>query len=75
MTTWSVWSWDGQHKTWMEVAEGPKRDMTAALDRHRSAAARLMPSARFTMTRQDQPPTEAPLVTLDDLVPPEDQEA
>jgi hypothetical protein len=65
MTTWSVWSWDDQHKTWLEVAEGAKKDMTAALDRKRSAAARLMPSARFTLTPQDQPPQ----------APPDDQEA
>jgi hypothetical protein len=60
MTPWSVWSWDDQHKTWLEVAEGSRRDMTKALERKRSAATRLMPSARFTMTRQDQPPQDSP---------------
>lgn len=57
---YSVWSWVVQHQTWMEVAEGTKREMDDALDRKRKAAAKYLPDARFTMTPQGEPPTEAP---------------
>ena len=62
---WAVWSWDDRNKVWLAVAEGTQRDMRKALDRKQSAAGRLMPSARFTVTPLSQPPAE----------PPEDQEA
>lgn len=55
-----VWSWDERSRVWMEVAQGSERDMTAILGRKQAAAARLMPSARFTMTLKSEPPWEAP---------------
>lgn len=57
---WIVWSWDERNKTWMEVAQGSEADMQLALDRQQSAAARLMPSARFTMTPKSEPPRLPP---------------
>jgi hypothetical protein len=57
---WIVWSWDERSKVWMEVAQGSEADMQIALDRKQSAAARLMPSARFTMTPKSEPPQEPP---------------
>jgi hypothetical protein len=57
---WVVWDWDARSKLWLAVDSGSEKDMTAALERKRSAAARLMPSARFTMTPAMQPPQEAP---------------
>lgn len=59
-TQWAVWSWDAKNRMWLAVAEGTKREMTAALERKRSAAARLMPSARFTMTAMGRPPVDDP---------------
>ena len=58
--TWAVWSWDERNLVWMAVAEGSEKDMTAALARKKSAAVRLLPSARFLMTPKNQPPGEAP---------------
>ena len=55
-----IWSWDKPHSTWLEVAQGTRREMTDALDRKRRAAARLLPDARFTMTSMSEVPTEPP---------------
>jgi hypothetical protein len=57
---WAVWSWDERNRTWMAVAEGSEKNMTEVLARKQSAAARLLPSARFAMTPKSQPPQEAP---------------
>ena len=57
---WSVWSWDGMHGIWMEVAEGTQTQMAATLVLKQRAAAKHLPNARFTLTRKNQPPTEAP---------------
>ena len=57
---WIVWSWDERHELWMEVAQGGKRDMSATLKRKRSAAARLLPSARFAMTAAGDAPSGPP---------------
>lgn len=62
---WAVWSWDERNGLWMEVSQGTEKTMQAVLDRQRAAAAKHLPSARFTMTPESQPPREAP----------EDQEA
>lgn len=57
---WAVWSWDDRNSTWVAVAEGTEKAMYEVLDRKRSAAARLMPSARFTMTPKSSPPLYGP---------------
>jgi hypothetical protein len=56
----AVWSWDARNLVWMEVASGSREAMIDALARKRSAAARLLPDARFTMTPRTSPPGEAP---------------
>jgi hypothetical protein len=61
--THSIWSWEARDSIWKAVAEGTKDGMTGILGRRRQAAAKHLPSARFTMTRTNEPPT----------VPPEDQ--
>lgn len=57
---WTVWSWDARHGIWMAVGDGAEAEMTTVLDRQRAAAAKHLPSARFTMTRTVDPPTEPP---------------
>jgi hypothetical protein len=57
---WSTWSWDAQHGLWMQVAEGTEAEMSDIVDRKRKAAARVLPSARFTMTPKSNPPMFAP---------------
>lgn len=61
---WTVWSWATAQQTWMGVAEGTEAEMKDVLARKRSAAARLLPSARFTATPRNEPPTEAPVPFL-----------
>jgi hypothetical protein len=58
--THSIWSWDARDGIWMAVAEGTQAGMTGTLGRRRQAAAKHLPSARFTMTRTNEPPTEPP---------------
>jgi hypothetical protein len=59
--TWSVWSWDEHSRCWLEVVEGiPKGDAANVLARKRQAAAKHLPSARFTMTETGKPPSEPP---------------
>ena len=57
---WTVWSWDERNHTWLEVAEGTKAEMRAALERKERAAARLMPGVRFTLAKPGEVPTQVP---------------
>lgn len=58
--TWGLWSWAEKQKVWMEVGRGTEKDMTAALERRRAAAAKHLPSARFAATPLSQPPDWVP---------------
>lgn len=58
--THSIWSWDTRDGIWMAVTEGTQSAMTGTLGRKRQAAAKHLPSARFTMTRTNEPPEGAP---------------
>ena len=58
--THSVWDWDARDGIWVAVAEGTKDGMTGVLGRRRQAAAKHLPSARFTMTRTNEPPAGPP---------------
>lgn len=60
MTVWQVWSWNERHSMWICVFEGTKSEAAGILVRKRQAAAKLMPSARFTMTAPGSVPTERP---------------
>lgn len=66
---WMVWSWAEAQQTWMGVAEGTEAEMKDVLARKRGAAARLLPSARFTATPKTEPPTGPPAPLIPDPVP------
>jgi hypothetical protein len=57
---WTVWSWHAQSGQWMEVARGTEAQMTGVLGRKRQAAAKHLPSARFTLCAPGHVPHHVP---------------
>jgi hypothetical protein len=57
---WTVWSWNETHHSWYETGSGTGQEARQILESKRTAATRIMPGARFTMTPKGVIPQEPP---------------
>jgi hypothetical protein len=58
--SWTVWSWNETRRSWYETGSGTGQEARQILESKRTAAARIMPDARFTMTPKGVIPQEPP---------------